>query len=258
MLPQCYRVSSLNILGDVLIALERYDEAKQLFQESLSLAETLDAQEGIGWACHGLGDVHRVLGDHLAAQRSYQRSLTIFEAIKAREGIAWSCHGLGDLAVARQAYVEAQQHYQQSLVVFEEIGDLGAAAETLNALGNTACALGSEAYHQARRNFHQALQMAMAVQVIPVALNILVGLATILVKEEGPDPNERKEQALDLLVLTLHHPASDQETKDRAASLLAELATQFPPPVVAAAQARATTRTLEEVVAAVLGEMQFS
>ena len=49
-----------------------------------------------------------------------------------------------------------------------------------------------------------------------------------------------------------HHPVSTQETKDKAARLLAELESHLPSPVSAAARVRGQNRSLETVVAEIL------
>lgn len=66
-------------------------------------------------------------------------------------------------------------------------------------------------------------------------------MAALLVKEG------EKEGAAELLVLVLHHPAGTRPIKDRAERLLADLASQLPPKVMATARERGKGRTLEEV-----------
>jgi hypothetical protein len=58
--------------------------------------------------------------------------------------------------------------------------------------------------------------------------------------------------ALARLVYICQHPASPQETKDRAAQLRAELEARLPPAAVEAAQQRARSMDLAEAVQPVL------
>jgi hypothetical protein len=67
-----------------------------------------------------------------------------------------------------------------------------------------------------------------------------------------------KEQAVEWLALVLSHPASRQDTKDRAARLLAELESQLLSQVSAAARARGQTRSLEAVAAEILAGVEFA
>jgi len=74
----------------------------------------------------------------------------------------------------------------------------------------------------------------------------VVGLGSLLAREEEP------ERAVELLALALHHPATDQVTRDRAQELLAGLESTLPPEAFAAATARGQTLDLEEVAAEML------
>jgi hypothetical protein len=56
------------------------------------------------------------------------------------------------------------------------------------------------------------------------------------------------EHALELLLMVLSHPASLQETKNRADRLLPELEAQLTRQQVEAAQTRATAKTFEAAV----------
>ena len=229
----------LNTLGDILIALGIVEEAQYVFQESLEIATDLELRAGVGWSHQGLGDTNRLLKDYAVSQAHYEQGLAIFKEVDAREGMAWALHGLGDVARERQDYRQAAQYQQQSLDLFEEIGDLNAMSETLNALGNTAYALAD--YDQARVYFQRALQVAVEVRAIPVALDVLVGLARVLA-EAGAC-----EQALELLAVSLDHPGSEKETLDKAASFLSKLPAPLAPAGMRAAQAHHAAPTLEEV-----------
>jgi hypothetical protein len=109
------------------------------------------------------------------------------------------------------------------------------------------CGLGD--FKRARRYFYQALETAMAVGEMSRLPLVLVGTATLLAGEG------EKERALELLALALHHPASWQWTKDRAAVLVAELEAGLSPDAVAAALERGRTRDLEATVAELLAEL---
>ena len=65
------------------------------------------------------------------------------------------------------------------------------------------------------------------------ALDALAGLATVQAKQGD------RQYAFDLLSIVLNHPASLQETKDRADHLRAELEAQLTPAQIEATQAHA-------------------
>ncbi|HSB00220.1 MAG TPA: hypothetical protein VLE49_06190, partial [Anaerolineales bacterium] len=75
-----------------------------------------------------------------------------------------------------------------------------------------------------------------------VALEALVGIASLQAKRG------ESEQALQLLLIVLNHPASIQETKDRATRLRAELEAQLAQSQIETIQTHAGEKTLESVV----------
>jgi hypothetical protein len=101
-------------------------------------------------------------------------------------------------------------------------------------------ALGNEA--EAGRIWREALRIATDIYGTPVALEALAGFASLHAKQGD------REHALELLLIVLHHPASFQETKDRAAQLRTELEAQLTSQQVEAAQARAKAKTFAAAV----------
>jgi hypothetical protein len=100
----------------------------------------------------------------------------------------------------------------------------------------------------AKDYFLKSIKIATETQTPSMALDALLGMAMFL-KEEG-----KKERALELLASPLHHPASWQIFKERAARLLAELEIELPSEVVSAALERGQVRKLADVVTEILTE----
>ena len=115
-------------------------------------------------------------------------------------------------------------------------------------MGRSILALGNKA--EAWRVWREALRIATDIHGTPVALEALVGIASLQAKRG------HREYALELLLILLNHPANDQETKNRAAHLHAELEAQLTRPQVEAALARAQAKTFEAIVEEVLKEIQ--
>jgi len=88
--------------------------------------------------------------------------------------------------------------------------------------------------------------MAMAVGARAIALDILFGVALLLKKKA------EHERAVELLALVLHHPSSEQETKDQATGLLDKLEAKLPVLVATAALASGQARSVDEVAAELL------
>jgi hypothetical protein len=80
-------------------------------------------------------------------------------------------------------------------------------------------------------------------------LEALVGIASLKAKRG------EIEQALELLLIVVNHPASIQETRDRAAHLRLELEAQMTSHQVEAAQERVQAKTFEDIVDEVLNQV---
>ncbi len=99
---------------------------------------------------------------------------------------------------------------------------------------------------EARRIFHDALRLAMELQATPLALDALMGLAHVHAEAGGP------EQAMELSMRVLEHPAGTQDCKDRAGRLRARLETRLAAQQIQAALSRAQAKALDARAAEVL------
>ncbi|MCK6623745.1 MAG: tetratricopeptide repeat protein [Anaerolineae bacterium] len=178
------------------------------------------------------------LGRYEEAQAFLQESLKLCTQIGDRWGIGTAYRYLGLAALVQGDIPEAQSLIHYSLELFTELGARWDIVRSLIYLGEAAVAAGDSS--EARRIFLQALQMALEVQAIPLALDALIGLA-YLQAQTG-----EAEQALELSTYVLHHPASTQETKDRAGRLVAELEPQLSPRQLEAV--RMQVKTFEVIV----------
>jgi len=269
-------VLSLWALGYAAFSQGEYWAAKELFQETLTLCRELGNQQGIADSLTHLGQSSWFLGEYSVAEQLHQESLVLCKEINDPFGMVYSLNALALDAFALGEYGEAKQLCQASLTISREMGyaretaraliRLGEVANTLGehgeaiqlaqeslmlskkldaqfeigwnwrVLGDAACGLRD--FSGARRYYYQALETAMAIPDVSLAPLVLVGAASLLAVEG------RKESALGLLALVLHHPASWQLTRDQAAALVAELAAELPPEAVAAAQERGRARDL--------------
>lgn len=237
---------SLRELGYLVIARGNYRQAKKQLQESLLIFKDTGARVSSVFPLDGLGTIARLQGDYQQAEQLHQESLTICREIGEGRGIALCLYNLGRLAYDMEDYPTAEQRLQESLVRYQEIGNQYGVASALCHLGYVACAVGSDRYQEAGQYFKQALEITTRIGANPLTLNILVGLATLLTTAEPGDAE--REQAVELLALALHHPASEQETKDRARWLLNKLVASLSPESVAAAQERGKAEKLDTVL----------
>jgi tetratricopeptide (TPR) repeat protein len=261
---------ALDDMGNAAVALGEYADARRLYVEGLALARAFGAQWLIGTYLHELGYVAYVVGEREEAKRLLQESLTLHRDTGFRTGIAACLNTLAHVAFSEAEYWSGKQLLQESMTIREDFGDRRGIAACLCCLGNIATALG--AYQEAERYLHEALMIAMDVSAVARALDVLVGMAALLMKEgaiesavhqvaapgQPPMPASSLEMAVRLLTVVLRHQASEKATRDRAEDLRAALASQLPAECMTTAWQRAGSRTLDEVAQELLGRPQFA
>jgi predicted ATPase/DNA-binding XRE family transcriptional regulator len=219
-------------------------ESYEQMQAGLALWRTLGDSRFTALGLNFLSPIAIRLGRYEEAQAFLQESLRLCTQIGDRWGIGTAYRYLGLAALAQNNIPEAQSLIHKSLELFTELGARWDIVRSLIYLGEAAAAAGDPP--EARRIFLQVLQMALEVQAIPLALDALIGLA-YLQAQAG-----EAERALELSTYVLHHPASTQETKDRAGRLAAELETQLAPRQMETL--RGQTKTLEMIVKEITSE----
>jgi tetratricopeptide (TPR) repeat protein len=242
----------LHDLGYTAWMLGEYRIAKELYQESLVFSREIGDQRGVAASLQYLGfNASYGFREYGEANELLQESLTIYQGTGNLYGVAVALQCLSDLADLRGEYGEAIQLAQRSLALAEKWRDETHVLMCLRVLGLATCGLGD--LEGAKRHFHRALDHASEVALtecgMPYVLATFDGIAMLLAGEG------EKEKALEILALVLHHPASIELTRDRAASLIAELEAELSPDVVAAAKARGKVRDLDATVAELLDEL---
>jgi tetratricopeptide (TPR) repeat protein len=238
---------SLIALGYVTWVLGEYETAKQLHEESLALCRDTGNQAGIAHSLEFLAQAVFGLAEYEKAKQLWYEGLAIHKEIGNLRGVVGVLADLGEAALVLGEYEEAARLAQQSLALHKKLDDRFGIAWSLRVLGNAACGLGD--LEGARKHLCQALEKAVMVRWTSVTLLALVGIGALLAAEG------EKERALELTALILHHPLSWRWTKDRAARLVAELESELPHDVAAAAQERGRVRDLEATVAELLVEL---
>lgn len=140
--------------------------------------------------------------------------------------------------------MEAKQRYLESLEYSQETGERWRIGPALIGLGYTTCALGD--YEASGRYLRAALQTAMEIESLWIAMDSLAGMARLLTACDSGEA--AAERAVELLAFVLNQPISSQETRDRAAPLLVELEGRLSPAAVAAAKERGRARDLQAIV----------
>ena len=201
-------------------------------------------------ALSNLGRTMQSLGEYRKAEQLLQESLELSREHGYRFATGLALNGLGKLAHAEGRYEEVQLFFSESASLFREMGDTHRLSRTLNHRGLNSLALNQVVEAQHDSNF--ALSLAYKGGFTSSALNALTGLAMLEAQQKA------SQGTLEQVLYVLQHPASLQETRDRAARLRAELESQLTRQQVEAAQARAQGRPFEVVVDEILKQAELT
>ncbi len=201
--------SSLLWLGNVAESRGDYRRAEEEYGRSLHLFRVRGDKGGIADALKDLGNVAHARGEYAAAREHYQESLDLYQDTGNLRGISATLNNLGVVAEYLGENVEAMRLYQESLAIDREIGEQVGIATSLINLGDVACGMGK--LTEARKYFYEALKLSMRATALPVAVEVLGGIARLLAWEG------KREEAMELVSLVHAHPACDREDRDRAA-----------------------------------------
>jgi serine/threonine protein kinase/DNA-binding SARP family transcriptional activator len=242
----------LHTLGYTYTLLGEYARAEPYCRESLAIFDEVGDRIGKAMAIGGLGLVAEGLGgDRLIEAKSYfEERVALCREIGARFFIAGSLATLGRINNGLGAYHEAIDCSQEALAIAKEIGNPRKTTEALSALGEAASGLGD--HQRAKQHLREGLQIAIEPGAIPYLLEALGILAAIFTAENGLTGEEGVIYAVELLTMVIHHPASWDIVKQKAARHLADIEVELPRDLIAAAKARGQTRDLQETVTELL------
>jgi len=180
------------------------------------------------------------LGRYEEARSALEENIALNDSIGFSWGLGTAYRALGRVTQMQGEHEEAVALFHKSLDIFTELGGSWYVARVLAEMGGSMLILGDEV--EAGRVWHEALRIATEIHGTPVALEALAGLASLQANRGD------NEQALEMLLVVLNHPASLQVTKNRAGVLQAELEARLSPKQVAAIHAEAGKKTFDAVV----------
>jgi DNA-binding SARP family transcriptional activator/predicted ATPase/Flp pilus assembly protein TadD len=202
-------------LGSAQMRLGHYTTAIDHLHEALPLAQQLNDQRGLTHIYNNLGANYLILGDLATAHAQFTACLPLTEAtdyhmvrVVVEQNLAEVCYKQGDWA-------QAIRHCEASLSLGAKIDD---PVQPIRAQKIYALAL----YAQGKRArawslLCQAAESGRAIAAWPTLLDALVGVAQLWLTEG------ETAVAAELLTAIYHHPATEQQHIQEAASLLAEL-----------------------------------
>ena len=235
---------SLQYLGMIAISQGQYREAKALARKSVAIYREFDYRSGVSFSLNLVGIAARNLGEYEEAKQVHLEVLQTGKELDYPLGIALASYYLGRIAYLQGDHLAAEQWLTDSLAIAKKLAYQRGVTQSLNVLGNVAFAQGK--YQEARQYLYEALKLTQDMNAAPMMLDILTGLAHLLVVDG------QKERAIELLIFPLNHAASKKETKIKAHRLFSKLTPQLPRQIIETAQQKSKAVQLEEFVAEIL------
>ncbi len=234
-----HEAAAREYIGIVMHERGEYEQARPYFIEALAIARKLGDPMLIAHILAYMSRTIITLGRLTEAEAILQESLALAQEIGYRPGIGHALDGLGRLAQITNPD-KARALFTASYAVYKETGDLRNMARVLGHQGYNSLARGDDI--DAQNSFIAVLRLVREGGFTPFALDALAGLASLQAKQGD------RQHALELLLIVLNHPASLQETQDRADHLRSELEAQFTSTQIEAIQAHAAEKNFEAIV----------
>lgn len=114
---------SQNSIGNIYLALKRYDLAINQFMKSLKIEEKLNQKLGLAINYHNIGYAQEALGNFKTAMENYQSSLLYNNDINSDVGRVICYNSIGSLEIKLGRLNEAKAIIEQALSKAIEIGD---------------------------------------------------------------------------------------------------------------------------------------
>jgi serine/threonine protein kinase/tetratricopeptide (TPR) repeat protein len=145
--------STIGMLGYAHFLAGEYDDARQIYEQSIVKIERIGSPPGIAAQVYNnLGEIYHALRDEDKAKPLFEKSFTLFKSLNNKYGMAFSLNNLGNVAHTAANWELAQTYNQQALDLYREIGDQRGAAEALNRIGGNFFSMGEYAkaqpYHE--------------------------------------------------------------------------------------------------------------
>ncbi|OBQ41114.1 MAG: hypothetical protein AN484_21635 [Aphanizomenon flos-aquae WA102] len=144
-------------LGRVAQEMREYTQARDFYQQALSIKIEFGNRYSQSATYHDLGIVAQKMREYAQARNYYQQALSIKIEFGDRYEQASTYHNLGIVAQKMREYAQARNYYQQALSIKIEFGDRYSQASTYHGLG--ALAEAQEDYTKARTNLQKALEI---------------------------------------------------------------------------------------------------
>lgn len=218
---------ALLMVGLIAHAQGHTETAYRTIQDSIFYSRQLGDPRNMILCLSFAGMVTGAIGKAKEAHTMLLEVLEISRAINDRWGVATALNHLGqvELSLGEEERQQAIAHLGESVAIYREMGEPWNMTRALVRLGGAYHLQGED--EPAREILVEAIRIAWASPVIPLALDAMFELAVILADGNAPDC------ALQLLAPLREHPQCYEETRVKAVRLWDELAARGGPPPAA-------------------------
>lgn len=245
-------VQALNGLALCAQYLDLHAEQEQAARNALKIAVDRQDKWMEAFSLFQLSAARIQQRDYLGARESAERGLRLSEEIGDSFISLYDLSILGAAARNLGEFERARELYHGSLQISERLGYRWGIENASKYLGYVALAQGE--IDEAEAHLHRSLRIADEIGLGRDLMNLLYDFARLRVAQE------RIEEAIELLVLVVGHPASRQARftegpiRGAAQSLIDELEGAVPADAYAAALKRGRSLELDEAVGALMAE----
>ena len=216
------RIRALDLQARLAVTDQKYQEAFDLRQEALAIAEEFNDHRNIAIMLNNLGDSAEQLGDNHGAYTLILKANRISSETGDQQLQALTSNNLGLLSLQQNNLPDAIQYYHKSLDMYRRIRNtLG----TFLTLRDTSRAhLRVHDLENARLLISEALQLGSELGKPNYVFQLLSVIANLLAQ------TGRTERAIQLCSIILDHPDTGSFTRNETQQLLAEISPQTTEP----------------------------
>ena len=210
------RLSRVELLRDQgLLAIQQgqYAQAAEYLAQSKAISGEIGRPISGEITC-AQGIIHYRQGDVVGAKALFQNGLAAAKATHNQAGVAKCLTQLAIIACDEGVPDHAEQLLQDAYAIWQEIGNEPMMAEVDCRIGHVIASCDMTRKAEAQLFFQYALEAALAHDLAPVAIDAIVGLASLMLVEG------ETETAVSALNLAIKHPASTITTKNSGKTAL--------------------------------------
>ena len=214
----------------VNLRLGNVEQARQLRQESFDLATAINDRSDIIWGLLEMGEIERVAGDLSKAESLLQQCADLHQDTPMSNVQAFYFKSMGDLALDKGDPEAALHYFEQSQALARR--DYNYWCAFYSGLGMARAALASGDQAAARKHISSSMdstEVGVSAPLFTYGIEIWAELSAA---------NQDYQRAVKLGSLTIQHPATWQEVRDRAVRLVKHCAMRLPAAEFSSAQTR--------------------